>query len=103
MIEDCKPLADYYEGLVDKISQCSLLLQNDGELLPSPELRGETLRGFKRKSGEIIREFLRRQTEQHRVDLQTDDWDTVIFPTVQMGVFNIQQVRADRAELVFCY
>ena len=93
MIEDCKPLADYYEALVDRVSRFSLLLQRNGQLESSQEFQGVSSSKFVEKSGDLMREFMRRQREEQRVDLETEKWDTVIFPTVQMGVFNINQVR----------
>ena len=97
MIEDCKPLADYYEALVDRVSRFSLLLQRNGQLESSQEFQGVSSSSFVEKSGDLMREFMRRQREEQVVDLETEKWDTVIFPTVQMGVFNINQVR-QRAE-----
>ena len=93
VIEDCKPLADYYEGLVDKISQFSLQLQSNGEFVASPEFAGLSAGNFVEKSRDLMRSFLSHQREQHRVSVEGDDWDTLIFPTVQMGLFNIDQVR----------
>ena len=93
VIEDCKPLADYYEALVDRISTFSLLLQSNGELESSPEFQGVSTSKFVEKAGEVMREFLRRQREEHRVSLETEKSDTLIFPTVQMGVLDITQVR----------
>ena len=92
VIEDCKPLADYYEGLVDNISKFSLHLQSNGEFVASPEFQGsESAGNFVQKSRDLMRKFLSQQKEQHSVSLEGEDWDTVIFPTVQMGVFNIDQ------------
>ena len=94
VIEDCKPLADYFEGLVDNISKFSLQLQSNGEFVTSPEFKGsESTGNFVEKSRDLMRRFLCQQNEQHSVSLEGGDWDTVIFPTVQMGVFNIDQVR----------
>ena len=94
VIEDCKPLADYFEGLVDNISKFSLQLQSNGEFVTSPEFKGsESTGNFVEKSRDLMRRFLSQQKEQHSVSLEGGDWDTVIFPTVQMGVFNIDQVR----------
>ena len=93
VIEDCKPLADYYEGLVDNISKFSLQLKSNGEFVTSPEYEGSESTGtFVEKSRELMRKFLRQKKEEHSVSLEGEDWDTVIFPTVQMGVFNIDQV-----------
>ena len=39
-----------------------------------------------------MRKFLSQQREQHSVSVEAEDWDTLNFPTVQMGVFNIDQV-----------
>ena len=106
VIEDCKPLADYYEGLVDNISKFSLQLQSNGEFVTSPEFKGsESTGNFVEKSRDLMRRFLSQQKEQHSVSLEGGDWDTVIFPTVQMGVFNIDQVRVScqtQSELSSC-
>ena len=94
VIEDCKPLADYYEGLVDNISKFSLQLQSNGEFVASPEFTGsESTGNFIEKSRGLMRKFLTQQQQQHSLSLEDGDWDTVIFPTVQMGVLNIDQVR----------
>ena len=92
VIEDCKPLADYYEGLVDRISEFSLQLQSNGEFVASPEFAGQSTGNFVERSRDLMRKFLSQQREQHSVSVEGEDWDTLIFPTVQMGVFNIDQV-----------
>ena len=92
VIEDCKPLADYYEGLVDRISEFSLQLQSNGEFVASPEFAGQSTGNFVERSRDLMRNFLSQQRELHSVSVEAEDWDTLIFPTVQMGVFNIDQV-----------
>ena len=94
VIEDCKPLADYYEGLVDNISEFSLQLQSNGEFVASPQFEGQSTGNFVERSRDLMRKFLSQQRQRHRVSLEEEDWDTLIFPTVQMGVFNIDQVSA---------
>ena len=121
LIEDCKELADYYEALVDTISQFSLVVSKDGSLAEEDSsFKGVSLSKFVEKGSGILRQFITNQYEKNRINLSepasrsqesksrhlsesrsqleidsrrlSDSSDTVIFPTVQMGLYNITQV-----------
>ena len=121
LIEDCKELADYYEDLVDTISQFSLVVSKDGSLAEGDSsFKGVSFSKFVEKGSGILRQFITNQYEKNRINLSepasrsqesksrhfsesrsqleldsrhlSDSTDTVIFPTVQMGLYNITQV-----------
>ena len=85
---------------MDNISKFSLILQSNGQLAASPEFKGRlSTPNFIEKSRDLMKKFLGRQREENRLSLEGEDWDTVIFPTVQMGVFNIDQVCVTQVSL----
>merc|ERR1712013_75190 len=62
VIENCSGLADYYEG---------------------------KLREFIKESSSFMKRFLENQRVNNKTDFQ--DFDTIVFPSVQMGQLNINQ------------
>ena len=91
MIEDCKELADYYEDLVDNITQFSFVVNRDGHFVEgNSSFKGVGLSKFVQKSSSILKKFIKSQQEKNRID-SSESVDTVIFPTVQMGLHGITQ------------
>ena len=91
LIEDCKELADYYEDLVDNISQFSFVVNRDGQFVEgSSSFKGVGFSKFVQKSSSILKTFVKTQQEKNRID-SSASVDTVIFPTVQMGLYGITE------------
>ena len=91
MIEDAKELADYYEDLVDKITQFSFVVNKDGTFAEgNSSFKDLSFSKFVEKSSNIMQRFITSQQDKNRID-SLDSVDTVVFPTVQMGVFGITQ------------
>jgi len=97
LIEDCKPLADFYEKFVGKISQFSLNMnenqsfQVDKSKFSSHPYEG-TLKDFKQESGDLINDFIKEESKNNSMkESDFDKYDTWIFPTIQMGPLNITQ------------
>ena len=91
MIEDAKELADYYEDLVDKITQFSFVVNKDGTFAEGNSTFKElSFSKFVKKSSNILRKFITSQQDKNKID-SLDSVDTVVFPTVQMGVYGITQ------------
>ena len=97
LIEYCKPLADFYEKLVDKISQFSLQMNATQEFNIDKTkfwchpYEGE-LSDFKKESGDLIKDFICEETKLNRVsESDLGKYDTWIFPTVQMGQLGVIQ------------
>eukprot|EP00092_Neocalanus_flemingeri_P027299 GFUD01029609.1.p1 GENE.GFUD01029609.1~~GFUD01029609.1.p1 ORF type:complete len:463 (+),score=141.61 GFUD01029609.1:102-1490(+) len=93
VIEDCPGLADYYEGLVDTISTFSLGLDREEGFGIEQEFGSHPYQGqlseFVEESSGLVRTFLEDQKLKNKADLE--DFDTVVFPSVQMGQLNITQ------------
>ena len=96
MIEDCKELADYYEDLVDTISKFSFVVNKDGGFTESKSFEGLNFSKFVQNCSKVMQTFLSHHRAKNRIDLETEDFDTVIFPTVQMGLYNVTQVLKDK-------
>ena len=75
MIEDAKELADYYEDLVDKITQFSFVVNKDGTFSAGNSTFKElSFSKFVEKSSNILRKFITSQQDKNRLDsLQGDD------------------------------
>ena len=93
MIEDCKELADYYEDLVDTISKFSFVVNKDGSFTESKSFQGLNFSKFVQNCSKVMQTFLSHHRAKNRIDLETADFDTVIFPTVQMGLYKVTQVK----------
>eukprot|EP00092_Neocalanus_flemingeri_P020741 GFUD01022476.1.p1 GENE.GFUD01022476.1~~GFUD01022476.1.p1 ORF type:complete len:461 (-),score=147.82 GFUD01022476.1:186-1568(-) len=93
VVENCPALADYYEGLVDTVASFSLVLDREGEFRTEKGLRSHPYKGrlsdFVEESSGLVNNFLEDQKVKNKVDLE--DFDTVVFPTVQMGQLGIRQ------------
>ena len=94
LIENCKELADYYEDLLDKISQFSFEMKANGEFSSSSSFKNLSLKNFIGKSCQLMQSFLSYQQQKHQVDI-SQEYDTIIFPTIQMGLFGINQVKSN--------
>ena len=92
LIENCKELADYYEDLLDKISQFSFEMKANGEFSSSSSFKNLSLKNFIGKSCQLMQSFLSYHQQKHQVDI-SQEYDTIIFPTIQMGLFGINQVK----------
>ena len=97
LIQDCKPLADFYEKFVDKISQFSLHINKnqsfevDKSKFSSHPYEG-TLKDFKQESADLINDFIKEETKNNAIkESDFDKYDTWIFPTIQMGPLDITQ------------
>jgi len=99
MIENCPRLADYFEGLVDSISTFSLEMGREGAFNTRKGFNSHPFKGklseFVEKSSEVVRTFLAGQTNMNKVDIEdlatSEDYDTVVFPTIEMGQLGIKQ------------
>ena len=93
LIENCPALADYYEGLVDTVATFSLVMDREGEFRTNKEFNSHPFKGklnqFVEESSGLVRRFLEDQKVKNKVD--TEDFDTVVFPTVEMGQLGIKQ------------
>lgn len=93
LIENCPALADYYEGLVDTVATFSLGMDREGEFRTNKEFASHPFKGklnqFIEESSGLVRRFLEDQKVKNKVD--TEDFDTVVFPTVEMGQLGIKQ------------
>ena len=93
VVDRCPALADYYEGLVDTVSSFSLVQDREGEFRAEKGFGSHPYQGklseFVAESSGLVNNFLEDQKVKNKVDL--DDFDTVVFPTVQMGQLNISQ------------
>jgi len=93
IIENCPQLADFYEGLVDTISSFSLHMDRQGifkteEGFKSHPFKG-TLSEFVEESSHLVKRFVAEQKDKNKLDM--DDYDTVVFPTIEMGQLGIKQ------------
>ena len=92
-VEGCSDLADYYEGLVDTVASFSLVMDKDQKFVTDEQLVSHPYQGkmseFVEESSQLVRTFLENQKIKNKVDLS--DFDTVVFPSVQMGQLNITQ------------
>ena len=100
MIEDCKELADYYEDLVDTISKFSFVVNKDGSFTESKSFQGLNFSKFVQNCSKVMQTFLSHHRAKNKIDLETADFDTVIFPTVQMGLYNVTQVGITRIKYI---
>ena len=95
MVENCKELSDYYEDLIDNISEFSFKLNKNGEFTTSSNLRNLSFSGFIKTGSSLIQKFItsQKQKNSHKLEFDKSDHkgDTFIFPTVQMGLYNINQ------------
>jgi len=94
LIENCKELADYYEKLIDNISDFSFKLNESGEFTSSSNFKNLSFSEFIKTGSSLIQKFLtsQKQKNSHELEFESDSrGDTYIFPTVQMGLFNINQ------------
>ena len=93
VIEGCSELADYYEGLVDSVASFSLVMDKEEKFETEKELVNHPHEGqlneFIKESSGLVRTFLDDQKVKNKVDLE--DFDTLVFPSVQMGQLNITQ------------
>jgi len=93
VIENCPGLADYYEGLVDTIGSFSLVMDKEQNFETSNDLVNHPhdgqLREFINESSSLVSRFLEDQKVNNKTDLK--DFDTIVFPSVQMGQLNITQ------------
>ena len=90
LIENCRELADYYEDLLDNITQFSFSLNKDGQFSMESKFRSLSIGNFINKGSSILRNFIDQQKQRHQLESDSDA-DTIIFPTVQMGLYNINQ------------
>ena len=99
MIENCPRLADYFEGLVDSISTFSLEMDREGAFNIKKGFSSHPFKGklseFVEESSEVVKTFLADQTNMNKVDTEdidtSKDFDTVVFPTIEMGQLGIKQ------------
>jgi len=93
VIEDCPGLADYYEGLVDTIGSFSLVMDKEQNFETSNDFVNHPhkvqLSEFINESSNLVSRFLEDQKVNNQTDLK--DFDTIVFPSVQMGQLNITQ------------
>jgi len=93
LIEDCSNLADFYEGLIDTIGKISLVLSKDGQFKTMPEFSSHPYNGelqqYIKESYKHVSNFLTTEKERNTVDL--DSFDTIVFPSVEMGQIGIKQ------------
>ena len=93
VIENCSGLADYYEGLVDTIGSFSLVMDKEQNFSTSNDLVHHPYEGklkeFIKESSSLMKRFLENQRVNNKTDFQ--DFDTIVFPSVQMGQLNITQ------------
>jgi len=93
VIEDCAGLADYYEDLVDTIGSFSLVMDKEQKFETSNDLVNHPHEGqlseFINESSSLVSRFLEDQKMKNKTDLK--DFDTIVFPSVQMGQLNITQ------------
>ena len=94
LIENCKDLADYYEDLLDQISKFSFEMNTKGKFSSSSSFENLSLKNFVSKSCQVMQRFLSHHQQKHQVDI-SQDYDTIIFPTLQMGLFGINQVKLE--------
>ena len=92
LIENCKELADYYETLLDNITQFSFSLNKDGQFSMKSQFSDLSISDFIKKGSSILRNFIDQQKQKHKLNADSfSDCDTIIFPTIQMGLYNINQ------------
>jgi len=95
LVENCKELSDYYEDLIDNISEFSFKLNKNGEFTTSSNFRNLSFSGFIKTGSSLIQKFItsQKQKNSHKLEFDRSDnkGDTFIFPTVQMGLYNINQ------------
>ena len=87
-------MADYYEDLVNNITQFSFVVNRDGEFVEgNRSFKGIGFSKFIEKSSSILRKFLTNQLKRNRIDSysSSESKDTVIFPTIQMGLYGVTQ------------
>ena len=106
LIKDCSKLANYFEELVDSISDFSLSLSIEKDSIemsfePKPKFKGGhpylgNFQTFVQEANSKITSFLCRQFEENRLtsDFSVDRGkkeDTWIFPSIQMGQLMVTQ------------
>lgn len=104
MIRDCKLLARFYQNLVDRVSSFSYEVSPDGRIALGDKMRGlnpvHNTGRYRQHAHEQISSFvdvhslynMLHDTDVAEAGLQDNsDLDTWIFPTVQMGPFDIVQ------------
>ncbi|XP_012215557.1 CDP-diacylglycerol--glycerol-3-phosphate 3-phosphatidyltransferase, mitochondrial isoform X2 [Linepithema humile] len=92
VIEDCEELCDFYNELVEKVTEFSFLLQPDGNTSLNPAANCHPYKGsrkiFTQEAAYRIQTLFQNEIEK-RMDLDKADADTWIFPLVQMSQLNI--------------
>lgn len=92
IVEDCEPFASFCESLVRKISEFSLELETDGSFrLPQdhPAFQGGDYQKFVTAVKASLTTWLLENTKYIKNHHQEDS-DTWIFPSIQMGPFNVR-------------
>lgn len=96
LIDNCQPLADFYETFIQKISKFSLQMDDHENFEKSSELSAHPYEGkledFTKESHAVINNFLEEQIEKNQLsETEKSKFDTWIFPSVQMGPLGIRQ------------
>ena len=76
---------------MDGVSEFSFVVNRDGEFVEGDSsFKGVSYSKFVDKSSRILQKFMSSQLEKKRTD-SSESLDTVIFPTVQMGLYSVTQ------------
>jgi len=104
VIEDCPGLADYYERLFDTISSFSLVMDGKCNFETDKDLKSHPYEGdiveFIEESSRLVNMFLEEEKLRNQVDLT--DFDTVVFPSVQMGQLGVAQDSEITQKILCC-
>ena len=92
LIENCRGLADYYEELIDNVAEFSFTINKSGIMEENSKYRGLSFKPFVKKVSDQIHQFISSQQSINKINFECSDReDTFIFPTVQMGLYNVNQ------------
>jgi len=93
IVEDCKNLADFYDRLIETVSQFSFQLNGSNELELDPNCKfhpyEKNAAEFTVEAREKIEDLLKEQHARNPLNFHEDSRDTWIFPFIQMGQLGI--------------
>lgn len=90
---NCKALANHFTGLIETIANLSHKLEFDQNNQPVavPRMEYADKQSAAQHTEAAIREFLDKSSTGDQNEHELGDYDTIIYPTLQLGTANIRQ------------
>ncbi|XP_049855957.1 CDP-diacylglycerol--glycerol-3-phosphate 3-phosphatidyltransferase, mitochondrial-like isoform X1 [Schistocerca gregaria] len=104
LVEDCRPLADFYDDLVERVSEFSLQLWPGNRIQLHHKWNIHPFKGryeeFAAAARANIHNFL--DNALHQAQQQSHNGDTCVFPLVEMGQLGVRQDSRVTLQLLKC-